>query len=101
VERHEIRPIYRPFGSIPAKSTEERKITVAQHQPNISGDLWSTVRDRKMDPDPVDFVDVLFGDLTGNEFQQRFTLISESEESVTWKPQAVRFLTSSASSEVL
>ncbi|HTR37678.1 MAG TPA: hypothetical protein VMH80_17345 [Bryobacteraceae bacterium] len=101
VEKHEVRPIYKPFGSIPAKATEERKITVAQHQPNITGDLWSTIREKRMDPDPLDFVDVFFDDLAGNKFQQRFILTSEVEESVTWKPQAVKFVVLPASAEAL
>jgi hypothetical protein len=102
VEKHEIRTIYKAFESILAKATEEREIVVAQRQPNATSDLWSTIRDRAMEPDPLDFVDIAFDDLAGNKFQQRFTLTSEVDGSVTWKSGDLRYQdASTAATEAL
>jgi hypothetical protein len=88
-EEHEITVLMSPFGSIPAKATEQRAITVAQRQPNSGGPLWDAMRFGSMLPQPSDSVTVKFADTKGNRFSQKFELTSEVDGSVTWKPGPV------------
>lgn len=90
-EEHDITVLRTPFGSIPAKATEQRRITVAQRQPNSIGPLWDAMRFGCTLPQPVDSVTVKFDDTNGNKFAQKFELISEVDGSVTWKPGPVTF----------
>jgi hypothetical protein len=84
-EEHEITPAT-PFGSISAKATEQRRVIVAQRQPNSGGSLWDAMRYGCMLPQPSDSVTVRFDDAYGNKFAQSFELTSEVDGSVTWKP---------------